>query len=76
MAAAYGKRPLWQWVLIYLVIGGVIYGLIYYFMFANKGGYNYSNTGSSTTPTYTSPPQTQQAPTQTNQAPGQPSYAY
>lgn len=34
----YGKRPLWQWVLIYLIIGAVIYGLIYYFLIANKGG--------------------------------------
>ena len=39
----YGKRPLWQWVLIYVVIGAVIYGLIYYFVFANKGGYGNNN---------------------------------
>lgn len=32
----YGKRPLWQWILIYLVIGGVIYGLIYYFFLGNR----------------------------------------
>lgn len=37
----YGKRPLWQWILIYLVVGGIIYGLIYYFVFANRGGYSY-----------------------------------
>ncbi len=35
----YGKRPLWQWVLIYVVIGGVVYAAIYYFFLANKGGY-------------------------------------
>lgn len=35
----YGKRPLWQWVLIYLAVGAVVYGLIYYFVFAGKGGY-------------------------------------
>jgi hypothetical protein len=34
----YGKRPLWQWVLLYIVIGVVIYGLIYYFFFMPKGG--------------------------------------
>lgn len=34
----YGKRPLWQWILIYVVIGGIIYGLIYYFVLAKKGG--------------------------------------
>ena len=33
----YGKRPLWQWVLIYLVIGLVLYGLIYYFVLAKRG---------------------------------------
>lgn len=38
--SGYGKRPLWQWILIYVVIGIVIYGLIYYFVVAKKGGYN------------------------------------
>lgn len=37
----YGKRPLWQWILIYLVVGGVVYGLVYYFVFAKRGGYDY-----------------------------------
>jgi plastocyanin len=47
----YGKRPLWQWVLLYIVIGGIIYGLIYYFVFAKKGGgYNYSNGNPQQTP--------------------------
>lgn len=27
----YGKRPLWQWILIYVVIGAIAYSLIYYF---------------------------------------------
>lgn len=45
----YGKRPLWQWVLIYVVVGGIIYGAIYYFAIAKKGGYgaNNQNTGQS-----------------------------
>jgi hypothetical protein len=33
----YGKRPVWQWVLIYLVIAIIVYGLIY-FIFIHKGG--------------------------------------
>jgi hypothetical protein len=33
----YGKRPLWQWILLYVVIGGVVYGLVYYFVFAGHG---------------------------------------
>lgn len=27
----YGKRPAWQWVLIYVVVAIIVYGLIYYF---------------------------------------------
>jgi hypothetical protein len=34
----YGKRPLWQWVLLYVLIGGVIYYLVYYFFFRGAGG--------------------------------------
>ena len=41
MAGGYGKRPLWQWVLIYIVIGGIVYGLVYYFVFAKNSTYNY-----------------------------------
>ena len=36
----YGKRPLWQWILIYIVVGGLIYGLVYYFFLNKNGGYN------------------------------------
>lgn len=34
----YGKRPLWQWIVIYLVVGGAIYGAIYYFAVARSSG--------------------------------------
>jgi len=37
----YGKRPIWQWVAIYVVIGSIVYGAIYFF-FLNKG-YSYNN---------------------------------
>lgn len=40
--SGYGKKPLWQWVLIYAVVGIVVYGLVYYFVFAKKG-YNYNS---------------------------------
>jgi hypothetical protein len=33
----YGKRPVWQWVLIYVVIAIVVYGLIY-LIFIHKSG--------------------------------------
>lgn len=42
----YGKRPMWQWVLLYIVIGAIVYGLIYYFAAGRGGGYG---TGSDTT---------------------------
>lgn len=49
----YGKRPLWQWVLIYIIIGGIIYAAVYYFVLAKKG---YSLPGGSLTPsTQTAP---------------------
>lgn len=39
----YGKKPLWQWVVIYLVVGGIIYALVYYLFLAKKRGYSYNN---------------------------------
>jgi flagellar basal body-associated protein FliL len=42
----YGKRPLWQWLIIYLVAAIIVYGVIY-FVFIHKGssggtgGYSY-----------------------------------
>ena len=36
-ANGYGKRPLWQWIAIYVVIGIVVYAAIYYFVLAKKG---------------------------------------
>ena len=35
----YGKRPLWQWIIFYVIVGGLIYALIYYFIIAKHGGY-------------------------------------
>jgi hypothetical protein len=40
----YGKRPIWQWILLYLVVGGIIYLIVYmvFFRDADGGGiYNY-----------------------------------
>jgi len=49
----YGKRPMWQWILIYAVIGAAVYGAIYYFVLAKKGSSNPYSGGS--TPTYQAP---------------------
>lgn len=38
-SGGYGKRPLWQWVLIYIVAAAVVYGLIYYLFIRDGGGY-------------------------------------
>lgn len=67
MANGYGKRPLWQWVVIYLVIGGVIYAGIYYFFLAKKGGYNSNQSGQYQTQQPTS--QQQASPTTTQASP-------
>lgn len=47
----YGQRPMWQWVVIYLLIGGLVYAAIYYAFLQSKGG-NASPTAY-TTPTST-----------------------
>jgi len=39
----YGKRPLWQWITLYIVVAVVAYGLVYYFVLAKNGG-SYNNT--------------------------------
>lgn len=33
---SYNKRPVWQWIVIYLIIAAVVYGLIYYVYKAKK----------------------------------------
>ena len=38
----YGKRPVWQYLLLYLIIGGVLYFLVYYLFFYSKSGKSYS----------------------------------
>ncbi|MDO8472068.1 MAG: cupredoxin family copper-binding protein [bacterium] len=47
-SSGYGKRPMWQWILIYVVVGGLIYWAIAYFGAAKKGGSLYG--GSSAKP--------------------------
>lgn len=60
---SYGKRPLWQWIIIYLVIGGIIYAGIYYFLSAKRGGVSYNQPGPQTQSATQQPsPQTTQSP--------------
>lgn len=34
----YGKRPVWQWVVIYLVVAAIVYSLVYYMFMRDSGG--------------------------------------
>jgi plastocyanin len=43
-AEGYGKRPLWQWILVYAAVAVVIYGLIYYFVLSKNRSNPYSQT--------------------------------
>ena len=29
----YSKKSIWKWILIYAVVGVIVYGIIYYFIF-------------------------------------------
>ena len=31
----YGSRPLWQWLALYIVAAGILYGLFFYFVLRN-----------------------------------------
>lgn len=33
----YGKRPTWQWILLYVIAAIIVYGLIYYFFIKDNG---------------------------------------
>jgi flagellar basal body-associated protein FliL len=33
----YGGRPLWQWILLYLVLAIIVYGIIYLIFFHHSG---------------------------------------
>ena len=34
----YGKRPWWQWLLVYLVVGGLVYWVIYVVAITDDNG--------------------------------------
>ena len=64
----YGKRPVWQWVIIYAVIAAIVYGLVYYLVLSKGGGYTpapsqeYAPTAEQTQQQQTQP-HSQQTPT-------------
>lgn len=50
-AGRYGQRPVWQWVVIYLVIGGLIYALLY--LYSGRNGRYSGTVGQAPPPTST-----------------------
>jgi len=40
-AKGYGKRPTWQWVVIYIIVAIVLYGLAYLIFFHKSGTTSY-----------------------------------
>jgi cytoskeletal protein RodZ len=52
----YTKRPLWQWIIFYVVVAGLAYGLIFYIFMGRR------NTASGASPSSASSPVTQQTP--------------
>lgn len=38
-SGSYGKRPLWQWIIIYLIVAVILYGVVYYLFIARQGSY-------------------------------------
>lgn len=47
-----GKRPLWHWLLIYLAIGILVYGFIYYYILGSKGNNQYKSPAPTAKPLY------------------------
>lgn len=63
---SYGyKRPLWQWIVIYVVIAAILYGTVYYLFLRNRTGYSPATTVyvTPTTQPTASPTTTSQATT-------------
>lgn len=51
--SGYAKRPLWHWVALYLIIGGILYLMVYYFLLKGNGygsNMNYGYSDSYTVP--------------------------
>jgi cytoskeletal protein RodZ len=56
----YSKRPVWQWIIFYVVVAGLAYGLIFYVFMGRR------NTVSGANPSSVSSPVTQQTPSGSN----------
>ncbi|MDO8497338.1 MAG: hypothetical protein Q7S61_02215 [bacterium] len=55
---SYGKRPMWQWVVMYVILAAVVYGAIYFFFVVKIGRYDYNSSNPSYNTQATVPPTT------------------
>jgi plastocyanin len=46
----YRKRPLWHWIIIYLLVGALIYTGVYYFFLSKRGGSDQSQVTTQVSP--------------------------
>lgn len=69
--SSYAKRPIWQWLLIYAVVGGAIYAAIYAFAYKPAHGYSYGSKTNTrvTQPAPQSPPVVQANTTPASSSP-------
>jgi len=56
--SSYAKRPLWQWIVLYVVVGVLVYGLVYYFVLAKKGNSYMASNSNYPSPTKSMQPTT------------------
>lgn len=57
--SSYAKRPLWQWILLYVVIGGLIYAGIYFAFLHKQSPYSYNTSSTSAAKPTTQPTRVQ-----------------
>lgn len=48
--AEYAKKSWKKWLVIYIIIGALVYGVVYYVWLAPKGSYTYGTTTEQSTP--------------------------
>lgn len=46
----YNKRPLWQWIVIYVILGAIVYAGVYYFFLNKNNGYKNKSSMEYSTP--------------------------
>ena len=55
MSTEYSKKPTWFWILVYLIVGGLLYAGIYYGYYAKQKPYSTSSQSTPASPTESKP---------------------